>query len=87
MSGGSESLTVDLAGQGFLPAEGVDDTQSPLGGERSSEQLESISQAQPEPPVATRSDSAPRPREIGGPKGPEPTRYGDWEKGGRCIDF
>ena len=30
---------------------------------------------------------APRPREIGGPKGPEPTRYGDWEVGGRCIDF
>lgn len=26
-------------------------------------------------------------REIGGPKGPEPTRYGDWEKGGRCSDF
>lgn len=29
----------------------------------------------------------PRPREIGGPKGPEPTRYGDWERKGRCIDF
>ena len=28
-----------------------------------------------------------RPKEIGGPKGPEPTRYGDWEKNGRCIDF
>lgn len=27
------------------------------------------------------------PQEIGGPKGPEPTRYGDWEKNGRCIDF
>lgn len=27
------------------------------------------------------------PREIGGRKGPEPTRYGDWEKDGRCIDF
>ena len=26
-------------------------------------------------------------REIGGPKGPEPTRYGDWERDGRCIDF
>jgi shikimate dehydrogenase len=26
-------------------------------------------------------------REIGGPPGPEPTRYGDWEKAGRCIDF
>ena len=27
------------------------------------------------------------PQEIGGPPGPEPTRYGDWEKAGRCIDF
>lgn len=26
-------------------------------------------------------------REIGGRKGPDPTRYGDWEKAGRCIDF
>jgi hypothetical protein len=26
-------------------------------------------------------------QEIGGPKGPEPTRYGDWEKNGRCSDF
>ncbi|MDO6459777.1 DUF1674 domain-containing protein [Granulosicoccaceae sp. 1_MG-2023] len=26
-------------------------------------------------------------REVGGPKGLEPTRYGDWEKAGRCIDF
>lgn len=25
--------------------------------------------------------------ELGGPKGPEPTRYGDWERRGRCIDF
>jgi len=28
-----------------------------------------------------------RPEEIGGPTGPEPTRYGDWERKGRCIDF
>ena len=27
------------------------------------------------------------PAEIGGRDGPEPTRYGDWEKNGRCIDF
>ncbi len=26
-------------------------------------------------------------REIGGRDGPDPTRYGDWEKNGRCIDF
>ncbi|KAJ2947086.1 hypothetical protein O0L34_g16431 [Tuta absoluta] len=25
--------------------------------------------------------------EIGGPRGPEPTRYGDWERKGICIDF
>jgi hypothetical protein len=27
------------------------------------------------------------PVEIGGPKGPEPTRFGDWEQKGRCTDF
>lgn len=27
------------------------------------------------------------PKEIKGPKGPEPTRYGDWEIKGKCIDF
>lgn len=26
-------------------------------------------------------------KEIGGPKGPEPTRYGDWELKGKCVDF
>jgi hypothetical protein len=26
-------------------------------------------------------------KETGGPKGLEPTRYGDWEKAGRCFDF
>jgi len=39
----------------------------------------------PSPP-----SGAPRsatPREIGGPTGPEPTRYGDWERNGRCTDF
>ena len=25
--------------------------------------------------------------EVGGRKGPDPTRYGDWEKDGRCVDF
>jgi hypothetical protein len=31
--------------------------------------------------------SALLPREIGGPKGPEPTRYGDWEVKGIACDF
>jgi len=49
----------------------------------------------PNPPDAKTSDQAkpdasPAPdaaTEIGGRKGPEPTRYGDWEKDGRCVDF
>ena len=29
----------------------------------------------------------PQPAEKGGPVGPEPTRYGDWERKGRAVDF
>jgi hypothetical protein len=56
--------------------------------------------SRPEAFASTPSDAEPAPqsvpqhvkpsvpvREIGGPPGPEPTRYGDWEKNGRCIDF
>jgi hypothetical protein len=49
------------------------------------------SEKQPEPaatePAPAASDPAKKPKEIGGPKGPEPTRYGDWERGGICVDF
>ena len=27
------------------------------------------------------------PHELGGPAGPEPTRYGDWERKGLAVDF
>jgi hypothetical protein len=41
-----------------------------------------------EPPVRMLAAKAPpRPTEIGGPEGPEPTRYGDWERKGRVSDF
>ena len=32
-------------------------------------------------------DTNPKTGEIGGPRGPEPTRYGDWERKGRVTDF
>lgn len=41
---------------------------------------------QAEKPVAQPAAAAPAP-ETGGREGPDPTRYGDWEKNGRCIDF
>ena len=42
------------------------------------------------PPAAAPPEATPKPQlppEVGGPKGPEPTRYGDWEVKGRCTDF
>jgi len=41
----------------------------------------------PKPDVETKVITEGNAGETGGPKGPEPTRYGDWEKKGRCIDF
>ena len=50
--------------------------------------------APPAPPVAppvaealTPRPASPKPKEVGGPAGPEPTRYGDWERKGRVSDF
>ena len=47
--------------------------------------------SQPDPAPAkppAKPATAPKPApEFGGPKGPEPTRYGDWERAGRCVDF
>jgi len=40
------------------------------------------SDARPTPAVDTA-----KPRETGGPKGLEPTRYGDWERKGIAVDF
>ncbi len=41
----------------------------------------------PSSPQTEQDSNKPVAVEIGGPKGPEPTRYGDWEKAGRCTDF
>jgi hypothetical protein len=48
----------------------------------------------PPPPTTAGTDADPAkcqpqalPKEIGGSKGPEPTRYGDWEHNGRVSDF
>ena len=40
-----------------------------------------------DPPVAPPVSQARPAKEIGGPTGPEPTRYGDWERKGRVSDF
>jgi hypothetical protein len=42
---------------------------------------------QPETKTVTVTVTEVAPLETGGPKGPEPTRFGDWERKGRCSDF
>jgi Protein of unknown function (DUF1674) len=49
-------------------------------------QTRTFAGAAPTPPVP-RPTVVPAAVEFGGPQGPEPTRFGDWEKNGRCIDF
>ena len=41
----------------------------------------------PSPPPVAGEERPGWPKEVGGPKGLEPTRYGDWEYNGRCTDF
>ena len=44
-----------------------------------------LQKADQDPDVPTLDEGSPP--EFYGPKGPEPTRYGDWEQKGRCTDF
>ncbi len=52
---------------------------------------ETVPIPEPRPDATPTHAPVPEPRtdakEIGGRDGPDPTRYGDWEKNGRCIDF
>ena len=57
---------------------------------------EKADMAQPKDPEKAKPQTTKKPhvsptaetlQETGGPKGPEPTRYGDWENNGRCTDF
>jgi hypothetical protein len=61
-----------------------DKAQSPKGGEEATPEPAREESAGNRP---AGDESGDRPREIGGRKGPDPVRYGDWEKNGRCIDF
>ncbi len=74
----SQSADTEVAEASKPPGPGVSDRGAATNGDRRSDA------------AAAPAGSALRQQpagETGGPKGPEPTRYGDWEKGGRCFDF
>jgi hypothetical protein len=47
----------------------------------------SVVSSEPKPAAADKPAPKSLPKEIGGPPGPEPTRYGDWQFNGRVTDF
>jgi hypothetical protein len=53
--------------------------------------LHNLEDEVPAAPLSDHAESAaaaaPALREVGGRQGPDPTRFGDWELRGRCIDF
>ncbi|XP_030765398.1 succinate dehydrogenase assembly factor 4, mitochondrial-like [Sitophilus oryzae] len=58
---------------------------TPIG--KLDEQLAKHPHEEKEPLEPWPNNTNPHTGEIGGPKGPEPTRYGDWERKGRVTDF
>jgi hypothetical protein len=67
---------INIAGMESGSIESVGDHPDPAGVPASPESKPEPAAPAPEVPV-----------EVGGRDGPEPTRFGDWEKNGRCIDF
>lgn len=61
-------------------------TESQVDGEKNGDG-ENAGPTEDDPYAPFPDDVNPVTGERGGPKGPEPTRYGDWERKGRCIDF
>ena len=56
-------------------------------GQKNSGELKEEGTSENDPYAPFPDDINPVTGEEGGPRGPEPTRYGDWERKGRCIDF
>jgi len=55
--------------------------------QKEAEQRETHPDAEKNPLQGWENDENPETGELGGPKGKEPTRYGDWERKGRVFDF
>ncbi|CAB3997836.1 succinate dehydrogenase assembly factor 4, mitochondrial [Paramuricea clavata] len=84
----SSRMTVNyrLTGRGLSDSQNKGESESKAG-EISKESASNEKQGVKDPYAAFPNDVNPVTGEKGGPKGPEPTRYGDWERKGRCIDF
>jgi hypothetical protein len=75
-----QQILADLPGMSMPAGKSSPDLSVPDGGNAVAPRVAT-------PPSVPPTDRVIVPRELGGPAGPEPTRFGDWEKNGRCIDF
>ena len=72
-----------------LPSAGFENLNSSFPANRSAANpLEAEAQRDSHPAGASQPERIfEKTKELGGRIGPDPTRYGDWEKNGRCVDF
>ncbi len=71
-----------MIGETTVHASPAIEDQQPTGSPSGGEQRDKANA-----PAAPKPVEEARPEEFGGRPGPDPTRYGDWEKNGRCIVF
>lgn len=71
--------------EGELPENTGVETEKPASKDLPPAALRALKEA--EERRAAQAEEAGRAKELGGPKGAEPTRYGDWERKGRAVDF
>jgi len=72
---------------GFEKAKETDNVDIRLGAYVTASKFQAGNGSEEIVPVGSAAKIASEAVEIGGPKGPEPTRYGDWERKGRVSDF
>ena len=68
-------------------SQSVDDGKNNLKSEKEDINTRKTTTEEDDPYARFPGDINPKTGEKDGPRGPEPTRYGDWERKGRCIDF
>ena len=78
-------MTLEFKSRKAAPARPPEKSPAPARGTAARERAAGHAEQALKDAVAAK--QAKREKEIGGPEGPEPTRYGDWERKGICYDF
>ena len=83
----TNSRTWAIAGRTFLSSDSTSGGDSKEDLNLKNEEAKKHPDAESEPLPEWPDGVNPHTGERGGPRGPEPTRYGDWERKGRVSDF